>query len=573
MYDHKKVEGDITKLWEKEETHAKLDKKLEKGEPFYFCDGPPYATGQIHPGTGWNKCVKDAVCRYQRSEGRRVRAQAGYDTHGLPIEVKVEQEMKLKNKNEIEEKIGVENFVQECKKFATKYIGVMGKDFRRLGVWMDFEDPYITYKDPYIEASWGTLKKAHEKGLMNQGEYVLPYCHRCETTMANYELEYGEETDPSIYVKMRSKDKPDEYFIIWTTTPWTLVANMAIMVHPTLAYVKIKVGDEKWIVAKDRLEHITGIIGESVAVLEETTGKKLDGKEYLHPFADRIGKKAERRIVLSDEYVTTEDGTGLVHCAPGHGPEDFIIGKRFGIEAFSPVDGQGKYTKEAGEFAGKHVREANTEIIGVLDGLGVLVHKTRVKHRYPHCWRCKTPLIFRTTKQWFITVSKLKEKMQKEIEFVEWHPQFAKTRFKEFVENAPDWCISRQRYWGIPLPIWRCPDEKCGKIKVVGSKGELPKKVKELHRPYIDEVKSKCECGEEMSRIPDVLDVWFDSGNAVWACLRDGEKEIFEDKASLIIEGQDQIRGWFYSLLGSGIVRYDASPYKALVMHGFFVDE
>jgi len=558
-------------FWKKHETMKMQMEKNADGPKFYFCDGPPYATGQIHPGTGWNKTIKDAACRYWRARGYDVRTQAGYDTHGLPIEVKVEQELKIKNKQEIEE-YGIDKFIEKCKQFATKYIGVMGEQFRSLGVWMDFDNPYITYKDAYIDSSWSTLEAAWKKGLMHEGIYVLPYCFRCETTMANYELEYGEETDPSIYVKFLSVDKPSEYLIIWTTTPWTLAANMAVMAHPTLTYVKAKVDSETWILAKDLLDKVMEKLGKSATVIEELSGRKLKDYAYLHPFQDIVKKEYERKVVLSDEYVTTEEGTGLVHCAPGHGPEDFIIGKRFGVEAFCPVDGKGNYTEAAGGLAGINVRSANPKVIEILEERGALLLSERVKHRYPHCWRCKTPLIFLTTKQWFISVSKIKEKMLEQIENTEWHPDFAKDRFREFVAGAPDWCISRQRYWGIPLPIWRCGKPGCEKVRVIGSSKELPQ-MKELHRPFIDKVKLVCECGGEMSRVPDVLDVWFDSGNAVWAPLSDKEKERFGERADLIIEGQDQIRGWFYSLLGSGVVRYGACPYKRILMHGFFVDE
>ncbi|MDO8554914.1 MAG: isoleucine--tRNA ligase [Candidatus Micrarchaeota archaeon] len=573
MYDHREIEKTISEFWEQKKIYQKSKKKNAEGKTFYFCDGPPYATGQIHPGTGWNKTIKDAVCRYWRMSGYNVRAQPGFDTHGLPIEVKVEQELKLKHKNEIEEKVGIDEFTKRCKEFATKYIDIMGKQFQSLGVWMDFENPYVTYKDDYIDSSWKTLKMAWDQKLMHEGIYVLPYCYRCETTIANYELEYADETDPSIYIKFKVKGTDNDYLLIWTTTPWTLVANMGVMVHPTLPYVKVKVDNETFVVAKARLEHFLSMVGKSGTVLEELSGKKLEGKQYEHPFQDKIKKQSDRKILLSDEFVTVEDGTGLVHSAPGHGPEDFIIGKRYGIEPFCPVDEHGNYTAEAGEFfEGKNVKKMNPEILQMLDEIGVLVHQEKIKHRYPHCWRCKTPLIFIATNQWFITISKIKDKMLEEIEKTEWHPDFAKVRFKEFVSGAPDWCISRQRYWGIPLPIWKC--EKCEKVKVIGSRGELGKeKIKELHRPYIDKIELDCDCTGKMKRIPDVLDVWFDSGNAVWASQTEEDAKKFGERADLIIEGQDQIRGWFYSLLGSGLVRYGACPYKKILMHGFFVDE
>ena len=572
MYDHKKVEKEVLDFWKKNDIYEKVKKSRAKGENYYFCDGPPYATGQIHPGTGWNKCTKDSICRYWRGKGYNVRVQPGFDTHGLPIEVKVEKELGIKNKQQIEE-YGIGKFIDQCKKFATKYIGVMGGQFQDMGVWMDWDNPYITYKDDYIEASWDTIAKAHEQGLLTQGVYVLPYCYRCETTMANYELEYGEETDPSIFVKFRIKDRDNEFLIVWTTTPWTIPANMGVMVHPNLPYVRVKVGNEVWIVAKDRLDYLLDLTGQAGTVQEEFIGKKLEKLQYEHPLQHIIEKEADRKVILSDEYVTTEEGTGLVHTAPGTGPEDFIIGKRFGLEPFCPVDGQGKYTDEVGaELAGKNVRAANPEVIEMLKDVDLLLHESRIKHRYPHCWRCKTPLIFLTTKQWFIQISKLKDKMVEETDATVWQPEFARSRFKDFVSDAPDWCISRQRYWGIPIPIWKCENPECEEIKVVSNRKELGK-IEELHRPYIDEVTFKCpKCKGEMRRVPDVMDVWFDSGNAIWASLDKKEKETY-GQADCILEGQDQIRGWFYSLLGSGVVKNRKCPYKRVIMHGFFVDD
>ncbi len=573
MHDQITLEQETLSFWKKHKTYQKVKENNDGGEKFYFCDGPPYATGQIHPGTAWNKCLKDSVCRYKRARGFKVRAQPGFDTHGLPIEVKVEQELKLKSKKEIEDKIGVPEFIGKCKEFATQYIGVMSGQFERCGVWMDWDNPYVTYKDEYIENSWRTIKTAHEKGLLSRGVYVLPYCNRCETTLANYELEYGEQDDPSIYVKFKVKGTENDYLVIWTTTPWTLVSNIGVMVHPTYTYVKAKVNGENWIVAKDRLDIVMAfVMGKSAVILGEMSGKKLEGMKYEHPLQAKVGKECDRHVVLSDEYVTLEDGSGLVHCAPGHGPEDFIIGKRFGLEIYSPLDTAGKFTKEAGDYAGMDARRSNEQVIADLDAAGALIHEGKVRHRYPHCWRCKTPLIFLTTDQWFISISKKKERMLEEIEKCNWHPDFAKTRFREFVNSAPDWCISRQRYWGIPLPIWQCT--KCSEMKVIGSRHELPEKVKELHKPFMDEVHFKCgKCHARMDRVPDILDVWFDSGNAVWASLTSEEQTEFGEAAEFIVEGKDQTRGWFYSMLGSGIVLHDRIPYKNLLMHGFFVDE
>jgi len=568
MLDKVKMEKEVLQFWEKEKVYDLVQKSRAGGQDFYFCDGPPYATGEIHPGTAWNKCMKDAICRYKRGKGFNVRVVPGFDTHGLPIEVKVEQELKLKRKKDIE-KIGVPLFIDKCKRFATQHVDVMAGQFRRVGVWMDFENPYITYKQEYIESCWKTLKKAHELNLLSEGAYVLPYCSRCETTLANYELEYGEKDDPSIYVKFKLSEG-DEYLVIWTTTPWTLVANMAVMVHPLFTYVKAKVEGETWIVAKDRLDAVMALThGKNAVVVGEMSGKRLEGLEYVHPLQSKIGKKAVRKVVLSDEFVTLEDGSGLVHCAPGHGPQDFIIGKRFDLEIFSPVDGTGRFAEEAGEYKGIELSEANKRVIDDLKEGGALIHAGTVRHRYPHCWRCATPLIFLTTSQWFIKISDIRERLLNEIERAAWHPLFAKTRFKEFVTTAPDWCISRQRYWGTPLPIWRC--EKCKKIRVIGSRDELPP-LKDLHKPFIDEVTFECECGGKMRRVSDIVDVWFDSGNAVWASLPEKERERYP-QADLIVEGKDQIRGWFYSLLGCGVIYRNEIPYRNLLMHGFFVDE
>jgi len=568
-----KIEEELLAFWKGHSIYDKLREKTSQGRPFYFCDGPPYVTGQIHAGTAWGKCVKDSIIRQRRMLGFNVRDQPGFDTHGLPIEVKVEKELGISNKKEIEGRIGVAKFIAECKKFATGYIALNTSQFQRCGIWMDWENPYVTFHNNYIESTWRTIAAAESKGLLSEGLYVVPHCGRCETTLANYELEYGEQEDPAIFVKFKVKGADSTYLVIWTTTPWTLVSNMAVMAHPTYAYVKAKVGEEVWIVSKERLEPLLSLLGESASVIGEVSGKKLDGMEYEHPLAHRISKQYARKVVLSDEYVTGGDGSGLVHCAPGHGPEDFIVGKRFGIEIFSPVDGAANFTQEAGAYALKPVRSTNPAIIEDLEAAGALIHASKISHRYPHCWRCKTPLIFIATHQWFISITKLKERMLEEINTsCRFHPDFAKTRFRDFVQSAPDWCISRQRYWGIPLPIWIC--NKCNARKIVSSKAEFPNPNIDLHRPEIDHVKFTCPCGGEMSRVPDVLDVWFDSGNAVWAQLPEGEQWGRNGvQADFIVEGKDQTRGWFYSLLGSGIVLNNEIPYRNLLMHGFFVDE
>ncbi len=583
MYNPSEVEKRVASFWKREKTYEKAKKRNDGKQKFYFNDGPPYATGQIHPGTAWNKCIKDAVCRYKRMRGFDVRAQPGFDTHGLPIEVKVEQELKFTSKKDIE-KYGVGNFIEKCKEFATQYIGVMTGQFESMGVWMDWDRPYITYRDEYIEKSWKTIKEAERKGLLEKGFYVLPYCPRCETTMANYELEYGDKKDPSVYVRLKVEGKKDEYLIVWTTTPWTLVANLAVMAHPDYIYVKAKVDGEKWILAKDRLDAVAAIanpLGLKVAIEEEFSGRKLEGVRYEHPLLEEVPIQGSAEfkkfhyVTLSDQFVTLEEGTGLVHTAPGHGPQDFEIGKREKMPPFCPVDSRGVYTKEAGKYKGEKVLEVGGKILDDLKAKGLLLSKGTIEHRYPHCWRCKTPLLFGAKDQWFIMVSKMREKMLSEIENCRWQPDHARIWFRDFVSNAPDWCISRQRYWGIPLPIWKC--ESCTNYHVFGSRAEVERlhghKMPELHRPYIDEFTVKCDrCDGVMRRVPDVLDVWFDSGNSTWASLTEEEQKKWFP-CDFITEGKDQIRGWFYSQLGSGVIAWNEIPYKSLLMHGHFVDE
>ncbi|MFA5108412.1 MAG: isoleucine--tRNA ligase [Candidatus Micrarchaeia archaeon] len=578
MVDVKEIEENILAYWKSHQIYKKIRERNSGGKPFFFCDGPPYATGQIHPGTAWNKCLKDSVLRYFRAKGRNVRDTPGYDTHGLPIEVKVEKELEINNKKQIET-LGVGKFITKCKSFASEYIGVISLQFERCGVWMDFEHPYVTYDNHYIDSIWKTIKAADDKKLLTEGVYVVPQCVRCETSLANYELEYKDREDPSLYVKFKVKGKENEYLIIWTTTPWTLVANRAVMVHPTFTYVRVQFGQEVWIVAKERLEEVAKFVpGESFSIIGETSGKKLEGTEYEHPLAQKLSVNFDRKVILSDEHVTLEDGSGLVHTAPGHGPEDFIVCKRYDIEPFCPVGPSGKYTSDAGDYAGLDVLEANKTIISDLKDAGALLHSGKISHRYPYCWRCKTPLIFIATHQWFISITKLKERMLDEIDHsINFHPEFAKTRFRDFVSSAPDWCISRQRYWGTPLPIWLCQKEGCKERKVLGSSKELPTNL-DLHRPYIDEIEFDCSCGGKMKRVPDILDVWFDSGNAVWAQMHnENEAAIWREgdslQADFITEGKDQTRGWFYSLLGSGVVLNNQTPYTNLTMHGFFVDE
>ncbi|ASJ03378.1 isoleucine--tRNA ligase [Thermococcus profundus] len=608
-----KLEEKIERFWQENDTYRKVKELRENGPKYYFLDGPPYVSGAIHLGTAWNKIIKDMVIRFRSMQGYNVRRQPGFDMHGLPIEVKVEQALGLKIKKDIETKVGVDNFIKKCKEFALNNLKVMTEQFKQLGVWMDWDSPYMTIKNEYIESGWFTLKRAWEKGLLEKDKRVLHWCPRCETALAEHEVrgEYKIRKDPSIYVKFPVEGKDNEYLLIWTTTPWTLPANLAVAAHPEYEYAKVKVetekGEEYWIMAKALVERVLNEAGVKGEIVEEFKGEELEGIRYIHVLMDEYPVQREfhekyewaHRVILS-EHVTLEDGTGLVHTAPGHGEEDFEVGKKYGLPIYSPVDDEGRYTE--GKWKGVYVKEADPEIIEYLKEKGYLVKAGEIEHKYPHCWRCKTPLIFRATDQWFLKVSKVKDKIIAENdEKVTWYPDWVKVRYDNGVMNSGDWVISRQRYWGIPLPIWQAEDgeiyvvgsfkelvEKSVALEINGERIELPESYEEklkviedklgpedLHRPYVDAFIIKVN-GKEMRRVKDVVDVWFDSGIASWASLDyPREEELFEKlwPADFIVEGEDQVTKWFYSQQAASVIAFDTVPYRKVAMHGYVLDE
>ncbi|RMF90208.1 MAG: isoleucine--tRNA ligase [Methanobacteriota archaeon] len=577
-FDPKKVEKESREYWEAQGIYERAKKRVEKGERYYFLDGPPYASGAIHLGTAWNKILKDVVLRHLTMKGYNVRRQPGWDCHGLPIEVMVEKKHNLKNKQEIVE-LGVDRFIDECREWALRHVDIMTGQFRELGVWMDWDRPYMTLHDEYIEAAWWTIKKAHEKGLLINDFRVVTWCPRCETALAEAEIEYQDRSDTSIYVKFPLADREGEYLLIWTTTPWTLIGNLAVMVHPDFDYARVKTDEGVFIIAAELAHVLKEEFGLNYETLETLSGRELEGLRYTNPLSGHINVEPEGpayQVILAD-FVTLEEGTGLVHCAPGHGPEDFEAAEPYGIKPICPVDEQGRFTEEGGKYTGLIAKKDDGRIIEDLQEMDVLLDSKKISHRYGHCWRCKSPIIYRSTKQWFIKITALKERMLEEIEKVEWIPEWAgSARFRDWIENSRDWTISRQRYWGIPLPVWICGG--CGRMDVIGSRSELAERggsVKELHKPYVDEVRLRCGCGGEMTRVPDVLDVWFDSGVAAWASLGypSREDEFSWYPADLIAEGHDQTRGWFYSLLGCGLLAFDEIPYRKVLMHGFTLDE
>ena len=584
-YQSKVIEEKIQKFWDDNHTYQ-LTKDLRKDHPkFSFLDGPPYCSGRIHLGTAWNKTIKDSFLRYKSMSGFNVRRQAGWDTHGLPIEHKVEGLLGLKSKKEIERSIGIENFVNKCKEFAVENQALMTKQFQMMGVWMDWDNPYVTFDTQYMESCWWTLKRAHEKELLVNDLRVITWCPRCETALALAEIDYENKEDPSIYVKFPLKGQENEYILVWTTTPWTLPANLAVCVHPDYDYAYVKVENEGMDVVYLMAEALVEATfpEQDYEIVKVVKGSDLEGTEYIHPLPEEIPFHRDfQHRILPGDHVTLTEGTGCVHTAPGHGPDDFEIGKQYGLPIFCPVDEAGLFTPEAGKYEGEFVKDADPYIIADLDSHHLLFKEGIIDHRYGFCWRCKTPIIYLATKQWFLKVTAIKDQMLSELDKVEWVPSWAgESRFRNWIENARDWTISRQRYWGIPIPIWLCED--CGKMEVIGSLDELQEKIVEgqlegdfIHRPHVDEIKLGCSCGGKMQRTPDVLDVWIDSGVAGWAALHyPKEKEMFEEwyPYQFITEGHDQTRGWFYSQMGCGVIAMDSVPYQRVLMHGFTLDE
>ncbi len=585
-YSPKDVEERVLRLWDEKDVYEELRRRLKGGPKFYFLDGPPYpSSGEPHPGTVWNKVLKDTFIRYARATGHDVNDRAGWDCHGLPIEVKTEQELGFRTKRDVES-FGIGNFVHRCRSFAERNIEEMTLHFKNFGASLDWKGAYRTMDDYYIESAWWGIKRIWEEGRLKKGVQVVHWCPRCETVLADYEVsEYKDLRDPSIFVKFPLKDRPGESLLIWTTTPWTLPANVAVMVHPDETYVRVRVGGEVLILMEARLEAVASELGwENYEVIERFPGSELEGLSYEHPLRETVPalKNLERGhvVILSSKYVSTEEGTGCVHAAPGHGQEDYEeVHLNRGLPILSPVDDSGRFTEEAGPYAGIPVRDANPKIIEDLEEFGALAGAGYIVHRYPVCWRCKTPLIIRATEQWFVHLSDLKDRLIEEMEKVRWSPGWARDRFRNWLEELRDWVISRQRFWGTPLPIWQC--ESCGHTVVVGSADELGelagRRPAELHRPWVDEITFSCpKCGGTMRRVPDIVDVWYDSGVSFFASLGYPKNpEEFERlfPVDFITEGHDQTRGWFFSLLRLGVLLFGRAPYRSVLMHGFMLDE
>ncbi|MGC8601465.1 MAG: isoleucine--tRNA ligase [Thermoprotei archaeon] len=560
-YDHAEVESAVRDLV--------LSTKYPPGT--LLLDGPPFVSGIPHPGTAWNKVMKDVYVRYRQSRGDKFSVQPGYDCHGLPTELAVQKDLGITAKQDIA-KFGLQRFVERCNELSQRNMASMTRIFKLLGVGMDWNKPYFTSDMKYMEAEWKEFKELYERGLVEKGKRVFYWCPKDETVLSDYEVNnYVELEERSVYVKFRVKGKPDEYFLVWTTTPWTLPANSALMVNPDIDYVLARVGNEKYVIAETRLQ----VLGTNYVIDSKFKGKDLEGLVYEYPLRFLDFHNFEHRVVLSDEYVTSEEGTGIVHVAPAHGQEDFAVGQRYGLVMLDLVDEKGKYRDFVNKYAGKYVREANDEIVRDLESIGALFKVELIRHRYPVCWRCGTPLIMRPTEQWLIKISSVKSELLRSVDDVITFPTWLKeARLTPWLSGLGDWVVSRQRYWGTPIPIWVC--DRCGEIKVIGSLEELKQlsgrdisDTLQMHRPLIDDVTFPHSCGGTMRRVQDVFDVWFDSGSAPYASTGTWPPPRYE----LVLEGQDQFSGWFASLVKVSAGLWGFAPYKRVMAHGMALDE
>ena len=569
------VEASFSKYWQEKDI---LNKSIEnKDKYFVFYDGPATANGMPGLHHMVAKFLKDAFCKYKTMQGYKVLRKVGWDTHGLPVEVQVEKQLGFNGKKDIE-KYGIEKFNAECRKTVWANEKAFSDLTTKMGQFIDLEHPYVTYDNSYIETEWWILKKFFDAGLFYEGQKILPYCPRCGTGLATHEVAQGykEISVDTVIVCMKKKDE-DAYFLVWTTTPWTLIANVALCVNPNEEYVKVKSQGHKFILAKKLANKI---LGEDIEILETYKGSELEYVEYeqLIPSLS-VDKKAF--YVTCDEYVTMEDGTGIVHLAPAFGQDDYNVGRKYNLPYLNPVGDDGKYKE--GLWKGQNVFEADLEVIKYLKKEDKLFKKQKIVHNYPHCWRCDSPLIYYSKQSFYLEITKIKDKIIKANSKVNWYPEYVgEKRFANWLENLNDWAISRNRYWGTPLPLWRC---SCGHSIMIGSKKELIElattKVSEdidLHRPYVDDIHIKCPiCGKEMTRVNDVIDCWFDSGAMPFAQYHYPfeNDELFNTQfpADFIAEGIDQTRGWFYSLLVISTFIKGVSPYKNVLVNELLLDK
>ena len=584
-------EKDVEKFWKENHIFEKSMENRKEGPTYTFYDGPPPANGKPHIGHGLTRVIKDMIPRYHTMKGEMVPRKAGWDTHGLPVELEVEKMLGLDGKEQIEE-YGLVPFINKCKESVWKYKG-MWEDFSgTVGFWADMDNPYVTYHDDYIESEWWALKEIWNKKLLYKGFKIVPYCPRCGTPLSAQEVAQGYKTvkERSAVVRFKVKGE-DAYILAWTTTPWTLPSNVALCVNPDETYVKVKAADGyTYYMAEALLDSILGKLGTeetpAYEVLETYKGTDLEYKEYepLYQCAADVADKQRKKahFVTCDTYVTLTDGTGVVHIAPAFGEDDSKVGRKYDLPFVQFVNGKGEMTEET-PFAGLFVKKADPEVLKDLDARGLLFDAPKFEHEYPHCWRCDTPLIYYARESWFIKMTAVKDDLIRNNNTINWIPEsIGKGRFGDWLENVQDWGISRNRYWGTPLNIWEC---ECGHMHSIGSRQELfemsgneAAKTVELHRPYIDEITIKCpECGKQMHRVPEVIDCWFDSGAMPFAQHHYPfeNKDVFEKQfpAKFISEAVDQTRGWFYSLLAESTLLFNKAPYENVIVLGHVQDE
>ncbi len=588
-------EKQVEKFWNDNDIFKKSMEHRKEGETYTFYDGPPTANGKPHIGHVETRTIKDMIPRYQTMKGKFVPRKAGWDTHGLPVELEVEKLLGLNGKEQIEE-YGMEPFIKKCKESVWKYKG-MWEDFSKtVGFWADMDNPYVTYDDNFIESEWWALKEIWNKNLLYKGFKIVPYCPRCGTPLSSQEVAQGYKTVKERSAVARFKvTGEDAYFLAWTTTPWTLPSNVALCVNPNETYCKVKAVDGyTYYMAEALLDQVLGKLLDKDAaegtkayeVLETYKGSDLEHKEYepLFDCAKEIIEKQHKKAhyIVCDTYVTMTDGTGIVHIAPAFGEDDAAVGRKYDLPFVQLVDGKGEMTKET-PYAGVFVKKADPMVLKDLDEKGLLFDAPKFEHEYPHCWRCDTPLIYYARESWFIKMTAVKDDLIRNNNTVNWIPEsIGKGRFGDWLENIQDWGISRNRYWGTPLPVWEC---ECGHQECIGSRAELaersgnPEDAKvELHRPYIDAVTFKCpDCGKEMHRVPEVIDCWFDSGAMPFAQHHYPfeNKEVFEKQfpAKFISEAVDQTRGWFYSLMAESTLLFNKAPYENVIVLGHVQDE
>lgn len=570
-------EREVEKFWRENHIFEKSIEDRKDAPTYMFYDGPPTANGKPHIGHALTRVIKDMIPRYRTMKGYKVPRKAGWDTHGLPVEIEVEKELGINGKEQIE-KYGVAPFIEKCKESVWKYKSMWEQFSDVIGFWADMDDPYVTYHNSYIESEWWALKQIWDKGLLYKGFKVVPYCPRCGTPLSSHEVAQGykDVKERSAIVRFKKKNE-DVYFLAWTTTPWTLPSNVALCVNPNEDYVKVVQGDYTYILASALVETV---LKEDYTVLETYKGKELEGIEY-EPLWGELNVKGKAWYVVCDNYVTLTDGTGIVHIAPAFGEDDSRIGRNYNLPFVQLVDAQGNLTKET-KWAGVFVKDADKLILKDLEENGKLFDAPVFEHSYPHCWRCNTPLIYYARESWYIKMTAVKEDIIRNNNTINWIPEsIGKGRFGDWLENIQDWAVSRNRYWGTPLNVWVCD---CGHMHSIGSIEELKSMSKncpdniELHRPYIDAVTITCpECGKEMRRTPEVLDAWFDSGSMPFAQhhypFENKEKFEAQFPADFISEAVDQTRGWFYSLLAISTLIFNKAPYKNVIVMGHVQDE